>query len=201
MDAEVVNRTKDPVEISLTIEGVPAGWDINFNSRYPSFPVRSVMVQGRRSNLRTNRPPLSSKPKFRRTQDRALIRSKSRPKIPKAQRQYVETINYRVTSKKIETGGIKVTSQYPVLSTGNRANSKIYRRSQKRNQQAADDFASRSGAAGLDGAFQAAIRRPTDFVDPTQRKRLGNAQRRDRHAGEGGSERVSSHHPGSRRRF
>src|SRR4030095_1445679 len=46
MDAEVVNRTKDPVEVSLTIEGIPAGWDINFNSRYPSFPVRSVMVQG-----------------------------------------------------------------------------------------------------------------------------------------------------------
>jgi threonine dehydratase len=46
MDAEVVNRTKDPVEVSLTIEGTPAGWDINFNSRYPSFPVRSVMVQG-----------------------------------------------------------------------------------------------------------------------------------------------------------
>jgi uncharacterized membrane protein len=32
--------------------------------------------------------------------------------------QYVETINYRVTSKKIETGGIKVSSQYPVLATG-----------------------------------------------------------------------------------
>jgi uncharacterized membrane protein len=31
---------------------------------------------------------------------------------------FVETINYRVTSKKIETGGIKLTSQYPVLSTG-----------------------------------------------------------------------------------
>ena len=46
MDAEVVNRTKDPVEVSLQIEGVPAGWDVNFNSRYPSFPVRSVMVQG-----------------------------------------------------------------------------------------------------------------------------------------------------------
>ena len=38
MDAEVVNRTKDPVEVNLTIEGVPAGWDVNFNSRYPSFP-------------------------------------------------------------------------------------------------------------------------------------------------------------------
>lgn len=32
--------------------------------------------------------------------------------------QYVETVNFRVTSKKIETGGIKVSSQYPVLSTG-----------------------------------------------------------------------------------
>ena len=31
--------------------------------------------------------------------------------------QYVETINYRVSSKKIETGGLKVTSQYPVFST------------------------------------------------------------------------------------
>lgn len=31
--------------------------------------------------------------------------------------QYVETINYRVTSKKIETGGLKLTSQYPVLTT------------------------------------------------------------------------------------
>src|SRR6185295_5601830 len=46
MDAEVVNRTKDPVEVILTIEGAPKGWDVNFNSRYPSFPVRSVMVQG-----------------------------------------------------------------------------------------------------------------------------------------------------------
>ena len=46
MDAEVVNRTKDPVEVTLTIESIPKGWDVNFNSRYPSFPVRSVTVQG-----------------------------------------------------------------------------------------------------------------------------------------------------------
>ncbi|MGH7817577.1 MAG: NEW3 domain-containing protein, partial [Candidatus Binatia bacterium] len=32
--------------------------------------------------------------------------------------QYTETINLTVTSKKVETGGIKLTSQYPVLSTG-----------------------------------------------------------------------------------
>src|SRR5262245_32442716 len=46
MDAEVVNRTKDPVEVSLTIDGVPKGWDVNFNSRYPSYPIRSVTVAG-----------------------------------------------------------------------------------------------------------------------------------------------------------
>ena len=46
MDAEIVNRTKDPVEVSLTIDGVPKGWDVNFNSRYPSYPIRSVTVAG-----------------------------------------------------------------------------------------------------------------------------------------------------------
>jgi uncharacterized membrane protein len=39
-------------------------------------------------------------------------------KDTKGATQYAETINYRVSSKKIETGGIKMTSQYPVLSTG-----------------------------------------------------------------------------------
>src|SRR6516165_5821253 len=46
MDAEVVNRTKDPVEVSLSLDGVPKGWDVNFNSRYPSYPIRSVTVGG-----------------------------------------------------------------------------------------------------------------------------------------------------------
>src|SRR5207237_8525790 len=31
--------------------------------------------------------------------------------------QYVETVTYRVTSKKVETGGLQLTSQYPVLTT------------------------------------------------------------------------------------
>ena len=31
--------------------------------------------------------------------------------------QFADTINFRVTSKKVETGGLKLTSQYPVLST------------------------------------------------------------------------------------
>jgi uncharacterized membrane protein len=117
MDAEVVNRTKDPVEISLQIEGVPAGWDINFNSRYPSFPVRSVMVQG--GDQTTNKSTtLEFKAKIPENTKPGTYPVKVTAKDTKGTTQYVETINYRVTSKKIETGGIKVSSQYPVLSTG-----------------------------------------------------------------------------------
>ncbi len=53
MDVEVVNRRRDPVEVSLSIDGVPQGWDVNFNSRYPSYPIRSIMVQG--SDQTTNK--------------------------------------------------------------------------------------------------------------------------------------------------
>jgi len=116
MDAEVVNRTKDPVEVSLTIEGIPAGWDINFNSRYPSFPVRSVMVQGgdQNSNKSTT---LEFKAKVPEKTKPGTYPVRVTAKDTKGGTQYAETINYRVTSKKIETGGIKISSQYPVLSS------------------------------------------------------------------------------------
>lgn len=116
MDAEVVNRTRDPVEVSLTIEGVPAGWDINFNSRYPSFPVRSVMVQGgdQNSNKSTT---LEFKAKVPDNAKPGTYPVKVTAKDTKGTTQYSETINYRVTSKKVETGGIKLSSQYPVLSS------------------------------------------------------------------------------------
>jgi uncharacterized membrane protein len=116
MDAEVVNRTKEPVEVSLTIEGVPSGWDINFNSRYPSFPVRSVMVAGgdQNSNKSTT---LELKAKVPDNAKAGTYSIKVTAKDNKGTTQYVETVNYRVTSKKIETGGIKLTSQYPVLTT------------------------------------------------------------------------------------
>ena len=117
MDADVVNRTREPVQVTLGIEGVPSGWDVNFNSRYPSFPVRSVMVSG--SDASSNK---STTLEFK-----AKIPDKAKPgtypikvtaKDAKGTTQYVETINYRVTSKKIETGGIKLSSQYPVLTAG-----------------------------------------------------------------------------------
>ncbi len=116
MDAEVVNRTKDPVEVSLAIEGTPTGWDANFNSRYPSFPVRSVMVQGgdQTSNKSTT---LEFKVKVPENTKPGTYPIKVTAKDSKGATQYVETINYRVTSKKVETGGIKLSSQYPVLSS------------------------------------------------------------------------------------
>jgi len=117
MDAEVVNRTKEPVEVTLTIESIPKGWDVNFNSRYPSFPVRSVTVQGgdQNSNKSTT---LEFKTKIPENTKPGTYPIKVTAKDTKGITQYAETINYRVTSKKIETGGIKLTSQYPVLSTG-----------------------------------------------------------------------------------
>ena len=116
MDAEVVNRTKEPVEVSLTIEGVPTGWDVNFNSRYPSFPVRSVMVQG--GDQTTNKSTtLEFKAKVPDNVKPGTYPVKVIAKDSKGSTQYSETINYRVTSKKVETGGIKISSQYPVLSS------------------------------------------------------------------------------------
>jgi len=117
MDAEVVNRTKDPVEVILTIEGTPAGWDVNFNSRYPSFPVRSVTVGGgdQAANKSTT---LEFKAKIPENTKPGTYAIKVTAKDSKGSTQYVETISYRVSSKKIETGGLKVSSQYPVLSTG-----------------------------------------------------------------------------------
>lgn len=117
MDAEVVNRMKEPVEVSLTIEGAPSGWDINFNSRYPSFPIRSVMVAGgdQNSNKSTT---LELKVKVPEKTKPGVYPIKVTAKDTKGTSQYVETISYRVTSKKVETGGIKLSSQYPVLSTG-----------------------------------------------------------------------------------
>ena len=112
MDTEVVNRRKDPVEVSLALESVPKGWDVNFNSRYPSFPVRSVQVQGEKSTT------IEFKAKIPEATKAGVYQIKVMAKDVDGQTQYAETINVNVTSKKVETGGIKLTSQYPVLSTG-----------------------------------------------------------------------------------
>lgn len=116
MDSTVVNRTKEPVGISLALEGVPKGWDVNFNSSYPSYPIRSVMVQGSdpSSNKTTTvefkaKVPDNAKP--------GNYQIKVLAKDTGGKTQYTETINFHVTTKKVATGGLKLTSQYPVLTT------------------------------------------------------------------------------------
>jgi len=111
MDTEVVNRTKNPVQVGLTIEGVPQGWEVGFNSRYPSFPVRSVMVQGEKSITLEFKGKIPEKTKPGNYEIKVAAKDEDGPT------RQAETIALRVTSKKVETGGLKLTSQYPVLTT------------------------------------------------------------------------------------
>jgi uncharacterized membrane protein len=111
MDTEVVNRTKNPVQVGLSIESVPPGWEANFHSRYPSYPVRSVMVQGEKSTTIEFKTKIPEKTKAGNYELKVSAKDES------GTTSRVETIRYRVTSKKVETGGLKLTSQYPVLTT------------------------------------------------------------------------------------
>ena len=111
MDTEVVNRTKNPVRVSLGIEGVPEGWEVGFNSRYPSYPVRSVMVQGEKSTTIEFKAKISDKTK----PGNYEVKVSAKDEIGKT--AYGDKILFRITSKKVETGGLKLTSQYPVLTT------------------------------------------------------------------------------------
>ena len=116
MDTEVVNRRRFPVEVSLTLEGIPQGWDVNFNSRYPSYPIRSVTVAGGDQNT-TKSTTIEFKAKVPDNTKPGNYQIKVTAKDAAGPTQSVETLNLRVTSKKVETGGLKLTSQYPVLST------------------------------------------------------------------------------------
>src|SRR5262245_39138847 len=111
MDAEVVNRTKNPVQVDLSLESVPKGWEIGFNSRYPSYPVRSVMVQGEKSTTLEFKAKV---PDNTRAGDYEL---KVAAKDTLGKTSQTELVKFRVTTKKVETGGLKLSSQYPVLST------------------------------------------------------------------------------------
>lgn len=116
MDTEIVNRRRDPVEVSLALDGVPKGWEVNFNSRYPSYPIRSVMVPG--GDQTTNKSTtIELKAKVPNEAKAGNYQIKVTAKDLNGQTQYAENISFRVTSKKVETGGLKITSQYPVLST------------------------------------------------------------------------------------
>ena len=111
MDAEFVNRTKNPVQVGIALEGVPQGWEVGFNSRYPSYPVRSVMIQGEKSTTVEFKTKVPEKTKPGNYDVKVTAKDEA------GTTRQVEKVTYRVTSKKVETGGLKLTSQYPVLTT------------------------------------------------------------------------------------
>lgn len=111
MDAEVVNRTKNPVQVGLTLAGIPQGWEVSFHSRYPSYPVRSVMVQGEKSTTVEFKAKVPQKAKPGNYAVKVTAKDES------GATSQLETVTFRVTSKKVETGGLKLSSQYPVLTT------------------------------------------------------------------------------------
>ncbi len=115
MDTEVVNRRRDPVEVSLTLDGVPKGWEVNFNSRYPSYPIRSVMVAGSDQSS-SKSTTVEFKAKVPENAKPGNYEIKVTAKDAAGPTRYAETITFRVSSKKVETGGLKLTSQYPVLT-------------------------------------------------------------------------------------
>ncbi|MFQ5851073.1 MAG: NEW3 domain-containing protein [Candidatus Binatia bacterium] len=110
MDAEVVNRTKNPVHVSLSTESVPEGWKVSFNSRFPSYPVRGVMVKGEESNTLELKAKVPEKAKPGSYEIKVV--AKDRAGVTKQ----VEKVKFQIASKKVETGGLKLESQYPDLS-------------------------------------------------------------------------------------
>ncbi len=115
MDTEIVNRRREPVHVNLAIDGVPKGWEVTFSSRYPSYPIRSVMVPG--SDQSTNRSTtIEFKAKLPENVKPGDYRIKVSAKDSAGATAYTSAVNFKVTSRKVETGGLRLTSQYPVLT-------------------------------------------------------------------------------------
>jgi len=110
MDVDLVNPRKVPVLVTLKTESVPAGWEAAFNSRYPSFPVRSVMVEGEKSKTLEFKVKVPDKLEGKSYQLKVTARDGRNGSAQS------EEIHFQIAAKKIETGGLKVDSQYPDLT-------------------------------------------------------------------------------------
>jgi uncharacterized membrane protein len=110
MDAEVVNRRKDPVHVLLETQSAPKGWEVGFHSRFPSFPIRAAMVQGKKSNTLEFKAKVPDKIEAGNYEVMIVAKDKAGTTTQK------NKVIFRVSSEKVETGGLKMESQYPVLS-------------------------------------------------------------------------------------
>ena len=110
MDAEVVNPRKASVRVALETTSLPEGWTAGFHSRYPSFPVGGIMVQGTKSTT------LELKVKLPDNVEPGDYELGVTAKDSKGEKTENVKIAFRVSAKKVDTGGLKMESQYPVLS-------------------------------------------------------------------------------------
>jgi uncharacterized membrane protein len=110
MDAEVVNRRKHPVHVFLETQSVPEGWDVGFHSRFPSFPIRAVMVQGKKSTTLEFKAKVPDKIEAGDYEVMVVAKDAAGTTTQK------NKVIFRISSEKVETGGLKMESQYPVLS-------------------------------------------------------------------------------------
>ncbi|MDE0033136.1 MAG: NEW3 domain-containing protein [Deltaproteobacteria bacterium] len=110
MDAEVVNPRKASVRVALETTSLPEGWTAGFHSRYPSFPVGGIMVQGEKNTT------LELKVKLPDNVEPGDYELGVTAKDSKGEKTEDVKIAFRVSAKKVDTGGLKMESQYPVLS-------------------------------------------------------------------------------------
>ncbi|MDE0214205.1 MAG: NEW3 domain-containing protein, partial [Deltaproteobacteria bacterium] len=80
------------------------------HSRYPSFPVGGIMVQGNKSTT------LELKVKLPDDVEPGDYEVAVTAKDSKGEKTEDAKIAFRVSAKKVDTGGLKMESQYPVLS-------------------------------------------------------------------------------------
>lgn len=110
MDAEVINPRKATVQVGVSVDSLPEGWTAGFHSRYPSYPVAGIRVQGTKSTT------LEFKVKLPDDVEPGDYEVAVTAKDGKGEKVEKSTISLRVSAKKVDTGGLKMESQYPVLS-------------------------------------------------------------------------------------
>ena len=110
MDAEVVNPRKATVQVAIDVGSAPEGWTAGFHSRYPSYPVKGIMVQGEKSTTLELKVKLPDDVEPGNYEVAVTARDGKGEKVENAR------IFLSVSAKKVDTGGLKMESQYPVLS-------------------------------------------------------------------------------------
>ena len=110
MDAEVINPRKATVQVNVKVDSLPDGWTAGFHSRYPSFPVAGIMVQGNKNTTLEFKVKLPDDVEPGDYQVAVTAQDGKGEKVEKT------TLSLSVSAKKVDTGGLKMESQYPVLS-------------------------------------------------------------------------------------